>query len=140
MMRRLREMPRYSIADSTIEASHYNQIRLALQRLPTPIRLRLDGLNHVDLIIDGDSWVCVDTTLNDLPIVAWTDFDSRRQGLHHPINCKLHYFHYKAGLLVLKALNAARAQLAEQTSPAPFCPLAPTAGKPRNQRHLHSVY
>lgn len=124
MMWRLKEMPRYSIADSTIAAHHYNQIRLALRRLPGPIRLRLTGLPYIDMIIDNDSWVCVDTSLNDLPVVAWTDFDSsNRQGLHEPVGCKLHYFHYKAGMLVLKALNTTTALLAERISPPPTCQL-----------------
>ena len=124
MMWRLREMPRYSIADSTIEPHHYNQIRLALQRLPGPIRLKLNGLAHIDMIIDNDSWVCVDTSLNDLPVIAWTDFDTQaRQGLHEPVGCQLHYFHYKAGMLVLRVLNTTQALLAERLAQPPLCPL-----------------
>ena len=124
MMWRLREMPRYSTEESSVEARHYNQIRLALQRLPGPIRLKLTGLPHIDMVIDNDSWVCVDTSLNDLPVVAWTDFNTKtRQGLHQPIQCKLHYFHYKAGLLAIKALNTTAALLAERLAHPPVCSL-----------------
>lgn len=124
MMWRLKEMPRYSTADSSVSPLHYNQLRLALRRLPGPIRLTLNGIPNIDMIIDNDSWVCVDTSLNDLPVLAWTDFASQtRQGLHEPVVCKLHYFHYRAGMLVLLALNITAALLAEQLSQLPTCQL-----------------
>lgn len=142
MMWRLREMPRYSIADGNIEACHYNQLRLALRRLPGPIRLSLTGLPHIDMIIDNDSWVCVDTSLNDLPIIAWTDFDTHaRQGLHAPVHCRLHYFHYKAGMLVLKVLDTTAALLAERLTQPPVCHL-PRPARARQSSHrgrLHVV-
>ncbi len=34
----------------------------------------LDGLLHIDMIFDDDSWICVDRTMNDLAIIAWTNF------------------------------------------------------------------
>jgi hypothetical protein len=140
MMWRLREMPRYSTDDSTVEARHYNRIRLALQRLPDPIRLKLIGIPHLDIVIDNDSWVCVDTSLNDLPVIAWTDFDTTtRQGLHQPIQCKLHYFHYKAGLLVLRALNITEALLAERLAHPPVCQLPSKKRRGTERGGLHVV-
>ena len=140
MMWRLKELPRYSTAESKVEAHHYNQIRLALLRLPNPIRLTLAGLSHIDMIIDGDSWVCVDTSLNDLPIAAWTDFEPlARQGLHEPVPCILHYFHYQAGMLIPEALDAAQTQLAQRLAHPPTCPL-PGKKRPHTERNgLHAV-
>lgn len=135
MMWRLREMPRYSTADSSVGPRHYNQIRLALRRLPHPIRLTLGGLPHIDMIIDNDSWVCVDTTLNDLPVLAWTDFKGQaRQGLHEPVACKLHYFHYRAGMLVLNALDTSAALLARQLALQPQPVPRHRPARPLNRR------
>lgn len=128
MMWRLEGMPRYSIHESRVEARHYNPVRLAVRRLRQPLRLALEGLPHVDMIIDQDSWVCVDTTLNDMPIVAWTDFGSR-EGLHGPVPCQLNYFHYKAGLLVQRALDATVAQLGERFAAPPADPVPTAAGR-----------
>ena len=142
MMWRLREMPRYSTTDSSVGPRHYNQLRLALRRLPGPIRVTLSGLPHIDMIIDNDSWVCVDTSLNDLPVLAWTDFNHQaRQGLHEPMACKLHYFHYRAGNLVLNALDASAALLARQIARLPHPPPSQSRpGRSANRRHgLHVV-
>lgn len=135
-------MPRYSTADSSVSPHHYNQLRLALRRLPGPIRLTLNGIPNIDMIIDNDSWVCVDTSINDLPVLAWTDFASQsRQGLHEPVACKLHYFHYRAGMLVLRALNITAALLAEQISQLPsYQPRRPgPARRHSNRGGLHVV-
>lgn len=140
MMRRLREMPRYSTADSSVEARYYNRIRLALQRFPSPLRFPLPGLPHFEMYLDNDSWVCLDTSLNDLPVMAWTDFENHaRQGLHEPVHCKLHYFHYKAGLLVPKVLNTAEALLAERLDQPPLCQL-PGTGKRRRTTARGGLY
>ncbi len=124
MMWRLKGLPRYSVAQSSVEAQHYNIIRLALRRQPSQIRLQLKGLTNVDMIIDHDSWVCVDTSLNDLPIIAWTEFKSDgRDNLHEPIECKLTYYHYKASMVTQKALAITRELLNERLATPPCCNL-----------------
>ena len=115
MMWRLKDVPKYSVADSRVEAVYFNKIRLALRRLPGPIRLQLKHLKNMDMIIDEDSWVCVDTSLHDLPIVAWTDFRTEgRDNLHEPIECRLSYYHFKAALLVHDALSITDELLTER--------------------------
>lgn len=112
MMSRLPDLPILSAYPDEIPAEQYNRVRLALRRLPNPIRLRLEGLRHLDIIIDDDSWVCVDRVLNDMPVIAWTEFDTQhRAGLHEPVRCKLTYYHAYAGLVVKKALVALTHQL-----------------------------
>ena len=111
MMWRLKEIPKYSSSGTTVSAAQYNTIRLALRRLSDNLRFPLDGLSHIDMIIDNDSWVCVDRTLNDLPIVAWTDFGEGPRGLHEPINCQLHYYHFCAGKIARSALIETKAAL-----------------------------
>ena len=106
MMWRLKRTPLYSSVHSTVEAQYFNTIRLAQCRLTLPIRLQLKGLANIDMLIDHDSWVCVDTTLNDLPISAWTNFKSAgRDNLHEPVECILNYYHFKASTIVKKSLE-----------------------------------
>jgi len=52
------------------------------------------------------SWTCVDSSLNNLPIVAWTDFQTEaRDNLHEPTPCQLSYYHYQAGMLAPRVLD-----------------------------------
>ena len=111
MMWRLKEVPKYSSSGTTVSAEHYNVTRLALRRISGVIRIPLEGLSHIDMIIDDDSWVCVDRTMNDLPIVAWTNFSNATRGLHEPINCQLHYYHFCAGKIARNALIATKSLL-----------------------------
>jgi hypothetical protein len=121
MMWRLKDVPKYSQAPSRVEARHYNTIRRALHHLPAPIVLQLRGLSHINMIIDADSWACVDSSLNDLPIVAWTDFQAdSRDNLHEPIPCQLSYYHYQAGTLVPRVLDIT-SELLDERLAAPRC-------------------
>lgn len=115
MMWRLKEVPVYSSFPTQVEAIYYNQIRLALRRLSNPIRLELINQRNIDMVIDNDSWVCVDRSMNDLPIVAWTDFETQgRSSLLDPIKCNLHYYHAAAGLIARDALSITHRLLSEQ--------------------------
>lgn len=115
MMWRLKEMPVYSSFPTQVGAIYYNQIRLALRRLPKPIRLELISQRNIDMIIDIDSWVGVDRSMNDMPIVAWTDFETRdRDDLFAPVTCNLHYYHAAAGLIARDALSITHRLLSEQ--------------------------
>jgi len=116
MMWRLKEVPRYFVSGTTVSAEHYNTSRLALRRISGSVRVPLEGLSRIDMIIDEDSWVCVDRTMGDLPIVAWTHFDNTERGLHEPINCQLHYYHFCAGKIARSALIAAKDALESRLS------------------------
>lgn len=132
MMWRLKGLPSYSTSQRNVEAQHFNIIRLAMRRLPSPIRLQLRGLQNIDMIIDHDSWVCVDTTLNDLPIAAWTDFKSnRRDNLHQPIECTLTYYHFQASAIVNEVLKITKELLSERLAESQHCKL----GSQKNKRY-----
>lgn len=74
------------------------------------------------MLIDHDSWVCVDTSLNDLPVAAWTDFNSKgRDNLHQPIDCVLTYYHFKAGTIIKKALEITDELLTQRLAIPPSC-------------------
>ncbi len=100
------DVPRLRTESTYLEAQRFNQVKLALIRFSGPIRLPLPGLRGMDLIIDKRTWVCVDRTLYDLPILAWTDFSSRsRLTLHEDIPCLLHYYHVHADLITETVLS-----------------------------------
>jgi len=100
MKSRIEDVPKLKTEPSQIEGPLYNQARLALLRLENPLRLKLPGLRGMDVLLDSQAWVCVDRTLYDLPVLAWTDFDhTGRNGLHKPTRCLLHYYHIHADLI-----------------------------------------
>ncbi len=110
MNSRLDKVPSLRETPSLIPASRYNSVRLALIRLGRPLRVELKGLRHLDMLLDDEAWVCVDRSLNDFPVVAWTDFQNRRRtSLTDPIRCRLRIFHAHACIIIDTALEAADA-------------------------------
>lgn len=68
---RLRDLPRFSSDHVQMPATRYNQVRLGLLRLENPLRFCIPGLRNLSIVLDDDSWVCVDESLDDIPILAW---------------------------------------------------------------------
>jgi len=105
-----------------IDGARYNQVRLGLLRLENPLRLKLTGLRGMDIILDNHAWVCVDRTMYDLPVLAWTDFEyADRNGLHEPVHCQLHFYHIHADLIietVLATMTSVLTQLLKNKYPA----------------------
>lgn len=98
---RLNDIPVYERASVSIEAPVFNQVRLALLRLSNPLRCSLRSLRGLDVLLTDDIWVCVDRTLNDVPVLAWTDFQTKdRATLHEPIKCEVRYYHAHAHMIV----------------------------------------
>ena len=119
MIKRLNDIPVYSSNQTTIEAAVFNTIRLATQRLTLPIRMTLPRFQYLDIIIDHDSWACVDRSLNDLPVVAWTEFETAsRTTLHLPITCKVSNYHFQSSQIVDGALAFTQMALERKLSAA----------------------
>jgi len=128
-MYRLIDLPVYSATPTAITAEQFNLIRRAVINSSQPIRIPLNNLTHVDIIIDKDSWVCVDNSNNDSPIVAWVNFESQhRDAIHTPIGCTKNYYHFAAGKVSATALQTATNYLTENFATAPVCQL-PVARK-----------
>ncbi len=88
-----------------IDASRYNRVRLALIRLENPLRLDLTGVRDMDMILDDETWVCIDTRLNGRPVIAWSGFETRhRSGLHLPVRCHVDYYTIRADLFVERVM------------------------------------
>lgn len=73
-----------------VDANYFNAAQTALKHIGQPIRFKIPTLNHLDLIVQKDDWIVVDGVLNDMPVVAWTDFQTAgRDNLHEPVACKV---------------------------------------------------
>jgi hypothetical protein len=101
MRSRLEALPTYWRGRGEIKAEYFNRARLALLRLGSPLRLPLPRLRGLDLVLTDDCWVCVDRSLNDVPVIAWLDFASHgRISLVAPIACELRHYHAHAARLL----------------------------------------
>lgn len=90
-----------------IEAHYFNQAHTALKRIGRQIRFKIPTLNHLDLIVQDDAWIIVDRVLNDVPVVAWTDFQLEgRDSLHEPISCEIRLYHFAARMVLKTTLDA----------------------------------
>ena len=118
MTTRLEDVPVIKITPVTVSAPTYNRLRLATLRIDNPLRIALSGLKGMDFLIDDTSWVCVDRTLYDLPILAWTGFQTvGRATLHEDIPCQLHYYHIHANVIAETVLNTVDTIIEERLRP-----------------------
>lgn len=120
MATRLEDVPVIKIKPAVVSSEVYNTVRLAIIRLEKPLRLSLPGLRGMDITLDDDVWVCVDRTLYDLPVIAWTLFEkSTRNSLHEPIGCQVNYYHIHANVIAETVLCATRQLLDQRLRPYP---------------------
>lgn len=106
MKSRLEDLPTFDTRRVTVKAIHYNLVQVALKRLGTPLRFVLPTLNTLDLHLEKDAWIVVDTSLSDIPVMAWVDFDAtQRTSLHKDIPCTLKIYHSHAGLLIQQIME-----------------------------------
>lgn len=109
------EVPVLARSNTTIDANHYNHVQIALKQLGQQIRIRLPKLRTLDLILQKDVWVVVDTALNDIPIIAWTEFQvHHRESLHESIKCELRTWHTAADMIRERTLEAMELILGEE--------------------------
>lgn len=98
-----------------ISAVYYNHVQTGLKRINNSLRYKIPTLKHLDLILHDDAWIVVDTVLNDMPILVWTDFKTdHRETLHEPIKCNIKFFHYAAEMIMNKTLEAMELLLGEE--------------------------
>jgi hypothetical protein len=115
MYDRLDDIPVFARRPSKVSATHYNHVKLALKRLGEEIRLVIPRLKHLDLILQEDAWIIVDRVLNDVPIAAWTEFQTEhRENLHKDIDCMIKLYHMNADLILDRTLEAMELLLSEE--------------------------
>ena len=114
MYRRHDEVPVYEYRDTFVDANYYNHVLLALRRLGPEVRLAIPRLKTLDLILQHDAWIVVDRAFNDVPVIAWGDFEvSKRSSLHEPVKCRLRIYHASAGVILKRTLEAMELLLGE---------------------------
>ena len=102
---RIENLPAYEIRKASVSARHFNRVRVALTRLGGPLCLPLKNLRDLGVYLDEELWVCYDHSLNDIPVIAWTDFDTaHRAGLHDKVSCTLRLYHSHADVVIDKVL------------------------------------
>jgi hypothetical protein len=95
------------VLPKTIEAACYNRVRLALLRNGPVLRIAVPRHSGLEIMVTDQAWLCVDTTRNDQPVLAWSEFQvSGRRGLHEAVRCRLSLYHIQAGLVMGSALEA----------------------------------
>jgi len=115
MRTRLDELPVFEIRQLTVRASDYNLVHIALKRLGEPLRLELPKLRTLDLVLEHDAWIVIDRALNDMPVLAWIDFEViHRHSLHEPVPCQRRTYHTHALLIVDKVIEAMHLILGER--------------------------
>jgi hypothetical protein len=115
MRSRLENIPVYDTKVCDIRAQDYNLVKIALKRLGSPIRLEIPNLRTLDFILEDEVWVIVDRSMNDIPVVAWLEFDEHhREGLHEDIKSERRTYHTHALIIVDKALEALHLILGEK--------------------------
>jgi hypothetical protein len=119
MYKRLADLPAYHSENGQVSARRFNQVQIALRRLDPPLRIPIPGLRNLQMILDDESWVCVDTSLNDMPVAAWIRFQIQgRDNLHTPVACQISHYHAHAGLVMETALREMENHLGEALLPA----------------------
>ncbi|MEJ2346005.1 MAG: hypothetical protein P8090_11450 [Gammaproteobacteria bacterium] len=107
MRSRLDDLPRYATRTYRMPAARFNAVRLALLRLGEPVRFALPGLRTLEMVLEQQAWICVDSGLNDFPVLAWVDFEAGgRNALHEPVSCMLYTYHAHAHIIEARVLQA----------------------------------
>lgn len=107
MRSRLDKLPVFDARETTVSAENYNLISLALKRLQSPIRAELPRLRSLDFFLERDLWIIVDRSQNDLPVVAWLNFQqNKRRNLVDAVHCQRRAYHTHAMIILDKAFNA----------------------------------
>lgn len=97
MPNRLSEVPAMASARMRMPAKRYARARQALRHTADPLRMALQGLRGLDVIIEEQVWLCVDRTLDDLPVIAWLEFEPEPgRGLLDPVPCRVQFYHFHA--------------------------------------------
>ena len=110
----LTDIPVYETLKTAVSAEHFNLVQIALKRLGSPIRLELPKLRTLDFLLDEETWIIVDRSLNDIPVMAWLDFETKDRGLHEPLNCTLNLYHAHANIIHPRVIEAMTLLLGEQ--------------------------
>ena len=119
MYDRLRDLPLLDSYPSKIPAGVWNAWRRYIGRKHFEACFGLEGLPPMSLYLDKDSWVIIDSSLYDLPILAWTAFaEPEGRGLHEPVPCIVWHYHQGASRIRNRALELMQQELERRLNKA----------------------
>lgn len=105
-MSRVGDMPIFAQRDGEVSAKLYNLWRRAKLHFDLPLRIELEDYYGFIIILEEHEWVVADEKENDLPILAWVEFeDQGRNALHVPVKCKLNFYHFAASRIRAHSLE-----------------------------------
>lgn len=111
-MSRVEGMPVYAQHDEVVSAKLYNLWRRAKLHFDLPVRIPLADFRGLVMVLDEHEWACVDERGNDMPVLAWVEFeDQKRDAIHLPVKCKLNHYHYAALKVHTRSLELMEAEL-----------------------------
>ncbi|HZV55973.1 MAG TPA: hypothetical protein VFF82_13640 [Rhodocyclaceae bacterium] len=118
MYERLRDCPALNEYPSHIPAATWNAWRRYWMRHPRSTCFGLLELPPLSLLLDEREWVLVDTSLYDMPVLAWSDFDDQgRTALHEPVACRVRDYHQGAAKVRNRALQLMAEELESRLHP-----------------------
>ena len=113
------EVPVYEQREGVLNATFYNHVQVALNRLGNTLRMAIPGLRTLDLILQRDAWIVVDRAFNDLPVAAWSHFHrAESSALHAPVECRIRLYHANAGMILQRVLEQMEGKLTEALASA----------------------
>jgi hypothetical protein len=106
MYERLRDCPALSEYLSRVPADVWNLWRRYWRHSHRSTCFGLESLPPMSLLLDEREWVLVDSSLYDMPVLVWADFqDAGRSALHEPVSCTVREYHQGAPKVRNKALQ-----------------------------------
>lgn len=106
MYERLRDCPALNEYPSYIPAVVWNVWRRYWMHTHRLTCFGMEALPPMSLLLDEREWVLVDSSLYDMPVLAWTEFaDKGRTALHEPVPCTVRDYHQGAAKIRNKALQ-----------------------------------
>ncbi len=111
-MSRTGDVPYFAQREDEVSAALYNLWRRAKLHFQLPIRIPLKDYYRFVMILEEHEWVCADERQNDIPILAWVEFEDKgRDALHLPVKCKLNYYHFAASKVRAHSLELMEKEL-----------------------------
>lgn len=111
-MQTLWGMPALEDYPHRVPARVYNLWRRYWIKHGKPLRFALAGIPPMALDLEERLWTCVDASLNDAPVIAWSDFRDRGRPLHAAVPCVVTHFHFGACAIRDRVLDALANELA----------------------------
>lgn len=118
MSTKLQNLPVYQTFADEVDIDLYRQVHLLLTRRGHSLNIDLPGLRDLRLVLEKGAWICIDTLLDDLPVMAWTQFDKKALFTKDSsVKCELIYYHSQAAVIVDSILHSLRREMSLMSSP-----------------------